>query len=121
LSCKIKKAPLNTYFIEEEYGYRHWIWFDTKAKFSKEKLREYSKLSTISKKHFPGEIAEVSIMILRDPKSGDIHYFNNEKEKVSLINESEIKRAAYGIKTENGYKFFFAEGLISFGIDCYED
>ena len=121
MSYKIKKAPKNTYFIEEEYGYRHWIWFDTENKFSKKKLREYSELSAISRRHFPGEIAEVSIMILRDPSTGTIHHFSNEKEKITVVNESEIKRAAYGIKTENGYKFFFAEDLTSFGIDCPED
>ena len=60
-------------------------------------------------------------MILRDPSTGTIHHFSNEKEKITVVNESEIKRAAYGIKTENGYKFFFAEDLTSFGIDCPED
>jgi len=121
MSYKVKKAPKNTYFIEEEYGYRHWVWFDTENKFSKKKLQKYSKLSSISRRHFPGEITEVSIMILRDPSTDAIHYFSNEKEKITVVNESEIKRAAYGIKIENGYKFFFAESLISFGIDCPED
>ena len=121
MSYKVKKAPKYTYFIEEEYGFRHWIWFDSEKAFSKEKSREYSELSGISKRHFPGKVVEVVIMILRDPKTGVIHYFSNEKEKISVVNESEIKTAAYGIKTENGYKFFFGEELPSFGIDCAGD
>jgi hypothetical protein len=119
---KVKKAPKNTYFIEEEYGFRHWIWFDKTKKFNKDKLNEYAKISIPSERHFPGNLSQVIVTIFRDPSTKKIHYFNYENlDQLKVKNEEEIKTAAYGIKTDSGYKFFFAEDLPSFGIDCADD
>lgn len=115
---QIKKPEENVYLINEEYGYRFWIWFDDTNSFKEDKLNEYANLVCVREKYFPGRLFEVSVEIIRSARTGGINFYGLGKDEKISIDESTFEGIAYGFKTKNGYEFFSGKEIKVIGVDC---
>lgn len=101
----IEKLPKNTYFIDEEWGYKNYLWTDTDNVYDPNK--DYTKLTGVSERNFPGTLIEVYSIVFKKKDSQEIVYF----DKSIKIDESSLKSVAYIVKTNDGLKAYCGDGL----------
>lgn len=109
---EIEKPPANTFHIDEEWGYRLYLWFDSTNSFDPNK--DYGKLSGVSKRNFPGTLLDVETIIYRNPQTGEVCYYGDDSIKV---NEDQLVNVVYIVNTDNGLKAYCGNGVKTIGVD----
>lgn len=107
----IEKLPENTYLIDEEWGYRLYIWTDTTNSYDPKK--EYHKMSSVLKKDFPGFLQEIHGLVFRSKETNEVIYSNDGYK----LDESKIKSIVYILKINNELKAYCGDKIKTISVD----
>lgn len=120
MSLKVKDIPSNGYLIEEEYGYKYYVWLKPE-----DYTINHTKLASMVTPHsLPGKLYPVIEQSFYDPTGKGNHYHDNEDRGIVLTEQVQrvvvVDVAPKGSKKPL-LKAYNVTNANHVGVDCADD